>query len=139
MNLRRVLLTVAAIILAVGVNAQSVNRTDLCQNIPNLTPEQQQKIDKLSTTHQTTMDGLRAKFHSERDGVKASEYKTQMNNEMQKHYKNISGILTTDQQTWYDQTCNVNSRKNTSYTPGYGRGQGYGRQSYGRGQSRFIE
>ena len=108
MNLRRDLLTVVAILLAVGLNAQSVNRTDLCQYIPNLSPEQQQKIDKLSATHQLKMDGLRAQFHAERDGVIASGYKTQMNTEMRNHYNNISGILTSDQQTWFKQTCNVN-------------------------------
>ena len=114
MNLRRVLLTVVAILMAAGTNAQRANRTDLCQNIPNLTLEQQQKIDNLSATHQKKMDGLRAQFHAELDGVIASGYKTQMNTEMQNHYKNIAGILTTEQQIWFDQTCNVNSRRGNS-------------------------
>ena len=144
MNLGRVLFTVVAILMAMGTNAQRANRTDLCQNIPNLSLEQQQKIDKLSATHQNTMDGLRANFYAERDGVKASGYKTQMNTEMQNHYTNISGILTTEQQTWFDQTCNVNSRRGNysrgefGWGQGRGRGQGYGRgQSYGRGQGRL--
>ena len=137
MKLKSVLLTVVAILLAVGMNAQRANRTDLCQNIPNLSPEQREKIDKLSDTHQKTMDGLRSKFYAETDGVKASGYKTQMNTEMQTHYKNISGILTADQQTWYDQSCNINTRRSTSYTAGYGRGQGLGRgQGYGQGRGR---
>ena len=63
MKLRRVLITVVAILLAVGTNAQVPNRTDICQEIPNLTQDQQQKIDKLSATHQKTMDGLRAQFY----------------------------------------------------------------------------
>ena len=135
MNLKRVLLTIIVILLAVGMNAQRVNRTDLCQSIPNLTLEQQQKIDKLSATHQKTMDELRTKFYAERDGVKATGFKTQMNTEMQNHYKNISGILTIDQQTWFDQTCNVNNRRDNSYTAGYGYVQGRGRgQCYGRSQ-----
>jgi len=142
MNLKRVFLIAIAILLAVGTNAQVPNRTDICQEIPNLTLDQQKKIDKLSATHQLKMDGLRAQFHAERDGVIASGYKTQMNTEMRNHYKNISALLTADQQTWFDQTCNVNRRSGNSYTAGYGRsqafrrGQGYGRgQSYARGQS----
>ena len=135
MNLRRVLITVVAILLAVGTNAQVPNRTDICQKIPNLTLDQQKKIDKLSATHQLTMDGLRAQFYEERDGVIASGYKAQMNTEMQNHYKNISTLLTADQQTWFDQTCNVNRRSGNNYNAGYGRSQGYVRgQSYARGQ-----
>ena len=145
MNLRGILLTVAAIVMTVGASAQRANRTDLCQAIPNLTLDQQQKIDKLSTTHQNTMDALRAKFYAERDGVKASGFKTQMNTEMTNHYQYISGLLTTEQQTWYDQNCNVNNRRGNYYTAGYGRGQGLGRnqtfvrgQGYGRGQGRLT-
>ena len=135
MNLKRVLLIAIAILLAVGTHAQRVNRTEICQDIPNLTLEQQQKIDKLSATHQLKMDGLRAQFYAEPDAVIASGYKTQMNTEMRNNYNNISGILTADQQIWFDQTCNVNSRRANSYNAGYGRGQGHGRgQGYGRGK-----
>ncbi len=123
MNLKRVFLIAIAILLAVSTNAQVPNRTDICQEIPNLTLDQQKKIDKLSATHQLTMDGLRAQFYEERDGGIASGYKAQMNTEMRNHYNNISGILTSDQQTWFDQTCNVNRRSGNSYTAGYGRGQ----------------
>ena len=134
MNLKGILLTVAAIVMTAGASAQRVNRTDLCQVIPNLTADQQQKIDKLSTTHQNTMDALRTKFYAELDGVKASGYKTQMNTEMNNHYQNISGLLTTEQQTWFDQNCNVNNRRGNYYQAGYGRGQGYG-QGLGRNQT----
>lgn len=135
MNLRGILLSVAAILMAVGINAQRANRTDLCQVIPDLTVDQKQKIDKLSVAHQNKMDALRTQFYSESDGVKASGFKTQMNTEMQSHYQNISGLLTPEQQTWYDQNCNVNNRRSNYYTTGFGRGQGYVRgQGYGRGQ-----
>ena len=141
MNLRGILLSVAAILMAVGINAQTANRTNLCQVIPNLTVDQKQKIDKLSVAHQNKMDALRTQFYSESDGVKASGFKTQMNTEMQSHYQNMSGLLTPEQQTWYDQNCNVNNRRSNYYTTGFGGGQGYGRgqgyvrgQGYGRGQ-----
>jgi Spy/CpxP family protein refolding chaperone len=124
--------------------SQIANRGDVCQNIPNLTKEQKQKIDKLSVTHQKTMDGLRKQFYSENDVVKASEIKGQMNTEMANHYRNISGTLTPEQQTWFDQTCNVNGRRGNYSKGGFARtGQGYGRcmgygrcQGYGRGQGR---
>jgi len=129
MKLIKVLLTSAAIILATGAFAQRANRGDVCQNIPNLTKEQKQKIDKQSIAHQKTMDGLRAKFYAENDAVKASEIKTQMSTEMANHNRNITALLTADQQIWYNQQCLATSRR------GYGRGMGYSHgQSYGRGQ-----
>ena len=147
MNIKGFILIVATIVSTIDANAQRSNRTDLCRAIPNLSLEQQQKIDKLSTTHQKTMDDLRTKFYAEPDVVKASGFKTQMNTEMKSHYQNISGLLTSEQQTWFDQNCNVNNRR-AAYGRGqglgrnrtYGRGQGYGRgrgQGYGRGQGRF--
>jgi len=132
MKLRKVLLTAAAILMVVNVSAQTPNKGELCQNIPDLTQEQNQKIDKLSATHQKTMNDLRTKFWAEPDPDKASVIKTQMNTEMDNHYRNISDLLTPEQQTWYDQNCNVNSRNyygrraNGRNGQGYGRGQGRG-------------
>ena len=64
MNLRRVLVTVVAILSVTGTPAQRVNRTEICQDIPNLTMEQQLKIDKLIATHQNTIDELHTQFCS---------------------------------------------------------------------------
>ncbi len=156
MKPRKVLLITAAIVMVTGASAQRANRGDVCQNIPNLSTEQTQKINNLGVTHQKTMDGLRAQFYSENDAAKASEFKTQMNTEMANHYRNISNILTPEQKTWFDQQCNVNNRRGyyrnggfgrsgqgyvsgVGYASGqgYGRGQGFGRgQGYGRGQGR---
>ena len=151
MKIKRFILIVAAIVMTVDANAQRSNRTDLCHAIPNLSLEQQKKIDKLSTTHQKTMDELRTKFYAEPDVVKASGFKIQMNTEMKSHYQNISGLLTSEQQTWFDQNCNVNNRRaafgrgqglgrNQTYVRGqaYSQGRGYGRgRGYARGQGRF--
>ncbi|MCK5135678.1 MAG: hypothetical protein KAR19_07820 [Bacteroidales bacterium] len=141
MKLKKLLFATAAIMMVTGAYAQRANRSDICQSIPGLTIEQQQKIDKLSVTHQKTMDGLRAQFYSERDAVKASGFKTQMNTEMKNHYQNISGLLTPEQEVYFDQNCNVNRRSRNYYSVGYGGGQGFGRgqgyrrgQGYGRGQ-----
>lgn len=134
MKLVKVLITTAAIIMATGAFAQKANRGDVCQNIPNLTQEQKQKIDNQSLTHQKTIDGLRTQFYAEMDPVKASEIKTKMNTEMANHFRNISGLLTADQQIWYNQQCFANSRRGYGRGQGLGRGQGFGPgQGYGRG------
>jgi len=136
MKLKKLLFATVAIMMVSGAFAQRANRGDICQTIPGLTIEQQQKIDKLSVAHQNKMDGLRSQFYAEPDAVKASGFKTQMNTEMKDHYLNISGLLTPEQKTYYDQTCNVNRRSRNYYSVGYGGGQGYGRGQgyYGRGQ-----
>ena len=124
MKLKGVLLTVVVILMAAGANAQIANRNDLCQSIPNLTQEQKQKIDKLSITHQNTMDALRTQFYSESDGVKASGIKAKMNSEMKNHYQYVSDLLTPEQQAWFDQNCNATRRLGYNNTLGYGWGQG---------------
>ena len=147
MRLRKVLLTVATILMVSNVSAQRPNRSNVCQDIPNLTQEQNQEINKLSVAHQKKMDDLRTKFWSEPDPDKASVIKIQMNTEMDNHYRNISNLLTSEQKTWYDQNCNVNRRyyygrrgygrngQGLGRGRGNGRGRGYGRGGgYGRGQ-----
>ena len=141
MKLIKVILTSAAILLATGAFAQRANRGDVCQNIPNLTKEQKQNIDKQSLAHQKTMDGPRTRFYAENDAVKASEIKTQMSTEMAKHNREITALLTTEQQNWYNQQCFATSRRGYYSRGGFVRGQGYGRgqgfgsgQGYGRGQ-----
>ena len=144
MKLGKILFTAAAILMVAGSYAQNANRTAVCQSIPNLSPEQKQKIDKFSVTHQKTMDDLRTSFWSESDAVKASQSKALMITEMDNHYQNISALLTLEQQIWYDQNCNVNTRRGYyrrgqvgNYGQGYGRGQGYG-LGRGRGRGRIT-
>jgi len=130
----KVLLSAALIILFTGAYSQRTSRADVCQNIPNLTNEQKHKIDKLSLAHIKTMDALRTQFYAENDAVKASNIKAQMNTERANHYREISGLLTPEQQTWFNQKCFVNGRRGYYGRGGFGRnGQGYG---YGRGYGR---
>jgi len=141
MKPRRVILIAIALIMALGTYAQRIIREDVCQNIPNLTMEQKQKIDKLSVTHQQKMDRLRDQFYAEGDMVKASEVKTQMNAEMKHHYMNLSALLTPEQQVFLDRNCYVNSSRGSYYGRGTGRnGRGYRQegQEYGRGNGRAI-
>ena len=147
MKLPKVLFVLAGILIATGVYAQNSGNGDLCLLIPDLTPDQKQKIEKLSVAHQKTMDDLRTKFWSENDASQASVYKTQMNTEMEKHYQNVSALLTSEQQTWYDQNCNINNRnyyrragsgrsgRGLGPCGGSGRGRGLGPgKGYGRGR-----
>ena len=162
MKYSRVLFVLAGILIVTCAPAQRTGTGDLCQSIPDLTPDQEQKINKLSVAHQKTMDDLRTKFWSEDDTEKAVEIKSQMNTEMEKHYKNISALLTPEQQSWYDSNCNVNNRnyyrngggfgrsgrltghpRGSGPGKGLGRGRGTGRgrglgpgQGYGSGQGR---
>ncbi len=132
----KVLFTAVAIIMVTCAYSQRANRGDVCQNIPNLTKEQKQKIDKLCVEHQKTIDGLRTQFYTEPDAEKALEIKTQMNTERANHFRNVSAMLTPEQQTWFNQQCNFNRRGGYFCRGGFGRtGQDYGRgQGWGRGQ-----
>jgi len=142
MKFVKVLFVAIAFIIFASASAQQSNRGDICQSIPGLTVEQQQKIDNLSLTHREKMDALRLQFHSESDVQLATNLKAQMNTEMQKHFKNISALLTSEQKTWYDQNCSANYTGGTYPRNGlgrgarvYGRGQGAGRGAgYGAGR-----
>jgi hypothetical protein len=159
MKSANVFFTALAFMIFTSVYSQQAYRGDICRNIPDLTIQQQQKIDKLGSAHQKKMDELRLQFHSESNVQKAAALKTQMNNEMQNHYQKVTALLTPEQKTWYDQTCNAyrNSHYNArdGYGPrcgygagsgaGYGRGRGYGRgqgpgcgAGYGRGRGRCF-
>jgi len=46
-------------------------------------------------------------FRSESNMQKASDLETQMSNEMQYHYTNVTALLTAEKKDWYDQSCNV--------------------------------
>lgn len=127
MKSARVLLAAVAFIIFTSASAQQVIRGDICQSIPGLTGEQLQKIDQLGTTHQKKMDELRIQFRSENNAQAAASVKTQMNNEMQSHYQNVTALLTPEQLTWYTQTCKANTNKTGNYyANGYGRGKGRG-------------
>ena len=140
MILRRILVIAIATLVATGVYAQRVNRGDVCQEIPGLTIEQKQKIEKLGVTHQKKMDKLRSQFYAERNLEKASDYKAEMNTEMKNHYSNISALLSPEQQEWFDQNCNADGSGRYYARQGKGRGgQGLGRggRGLGRGPGRW--
>lgn len=134
MKSAKVLFTALAFMIFTSAYSQQINRADICQSIPGLSTEQQQKIDRLGLTHQKKMDDLRTQFRSESNAQSAALLKTQMNNEMQSHNRNISAMLTPEQLTWYDQTCNANGNGSYNTRPANGRGLGRG-QGVGRGQS----
>jgi len=124
----RLVLTVAAILIAAGACAQQINRSDICRDIPGLTESQQKKIDDLGKAHQKKMDRLRTRFYTETDPAEASGLKVEMNTERNTHYQNVSAMLTPEQQQWLDRQCYADS-KGRYLRQGSGRG-------YGRGMER---
>ena len=143
----KVLFIVSLMVIVASAYSQRPSRGDACRQIPDLTKEQKEKIDKLSSAHQKSMDDLRAKLYAENDALKASEIKSQMAAERANHYRNISVLLTPAQKACFDNRCFANFRR------GYGRGMGdvpgmgygccmgYGRsKGYGRGwgKRRFM-
>lgn len=142
MKSAKVLFISIAFMIFACASAQQANRGVICQSIPGLTAQQQQKIDNLSVTHQKKMDDLRLQFRSESNTQQATNLKSQMNTEMQNHYQNITSLLSAEQKTWYDQKCSANDEEG-SYARKrlgrsgqvYGRGQGTGRgEAYGAGR-----
>ena len=134
MKTKLLIFTALLALICTGAGAQEFNRGNICQSIPGLSPEQQQKIDRIGTEHQQRMDELRKQFWTESDQQKAVKLKTQMNREMQSHYSNISAVLTPDQKNWYVQTCNANVYARAAYARGGGRGAAFGRGAVnGRG------
>jgi tRNA U34 5-carboxymethylaminomethyl modifying GTPase MnmE/TrmE len=141
MKPRKVLLIAMALTMALGTYAQRINRGDVCQNIPDLTTEQKQEIDKLSAAHQQKMDRLRDQFYAELNMAKAAEIKALMNAEMKNHYNHISALLTPAQKISLDQNCYANRSTGSYYGRGMGRnGRGYRQdgQGYGRGNGRAL-
>ena len=134
MKRAKVFFTALAFMIFTGAFSQQASRSDICQSIPGLTTEQQQKIDRLGSTHQKKMDELRMQFLSESNAQDAANLKSQMNSEMQVHYQKISALLTPEQLSWYNQSCNANrnSYARATFGQGMGRGQGIGRTLYGQ-------
>jgi hypothetical protein len=140
----RLLLAMAALVIATGTRAQQINRSDICQQIPGLTESQLKKINDLGEAHQKKMDQLRTRFYAETDPAEAASLKTEMNSERNTHYRNVSALLTPEQQEWFDRQCyaDTNGRYlRQGSRQGYGRGMGraairdgrYCGRGYGRG------
>ena len=125
MKLKKVSLTAIVLFASICTYAQTANRVDFCQQIPNLTSQQQEQIDEFSSSHQETMDGLRTQFRAETDAGKALGLKTRMSTEMENHYTNISGLLDPEQKTWFDQNCYANNKSANGGNQGYTSARGY--------------
>ncbi|GET27467.1 hypothetical protein NT017_37960 [Prolixibacter sp. NT017] len=138
----KVVLTIMfAGLLALGANAQprgngygkgqgngyGYRNAGICQNIPGLTQEQQDKIADLQKTHWKQMDELRLKRMraatlKERDqiGVQIAEARAA-------HHADLMAVLDKDQQQW------ANDHLAMGFGRGQGRGAGCGR-GYGQGR-----
>ena len=132
-------------------NSQGNNngQSYFCNNIPNITADQQTKITNLRTAHwkqrQTNQNQLAVKSTNlqtlrstgdinalNKTIDEMSVIRTNMQKNREKHFQDVRNILNADQRVYFD---NFNRRRGNGQ--GYGRGKGRGnRQGYGRGNGR---
>ncbi len=112
-----------------------------CNNIPNLTSDQQTKIDQLKTAHLKEMQALRneagekrARLQTLRSADKAdmvainktideqSVIQTNMSKKREQHFQDVRNVLTADQKVYFDSKGHGNG-----YGCGNGNGKGRGR------------
>jgi Spy/CpxP family protein refolding chaperone len=124
-------------VLAFGANAQprgngggrglGYGKGQICQNIPGLTQEQQDKIADLQKTHWKQMDDLRLKRMRAATLKERDQIGIQMAEARAAHHADLMALLDKDQQQW------VNDHMALGIGRGQGRRGGCG-MGYGRGQ-----
>lgn len=111
------LFRLAGIILALTVTAGSAVSTNnlnrkgnlrvpgqYCLNmISGITPDQQTKIIKLNSDHQSVMNDLREKRQSAADVSQKNQISKQMDSQIENHLKAVRSILSPDQQLQLNQ------------------------------------
>ncbi|MEA3450854.1 MAG: Spy/CpxP family protein refolding chaperone [Bacteroidota bacterium] len=126
-------------------NGNGYGQGYFCNNIPNLTTDQQTKITNLRTGHWKQMQASRNQLAVKNANLQTlrssgdinainktidemSVIRTNMQKNREQHFQDVRSILNADQQVYFD---NFNSRRGNGR--GYGRGNGRG---YGRGNGR---
>jgi hypothetical protein len=116
--LKKTILTVllGTILMATQSFSQRGNRSyynnNDCQNIPNLTEEQQKEIQELRTGHLKEMQQLRAKRRSTYNMDEKNQIRNQMLEKQSNHRKDIRSLLSEEQKTFFDANCQNRSGKN---------------------------
>lgn len=160
MKAQKYLLFVMVLFLSLNISAQRNNRGTQqgnCFNLPELTQEQENKINELrtdrlqeSTAHRAKMDELRAQKRSlsiaekpdvskinsiidEMAALRADHMKS-----LEQHRQSVREILTPEQRAVYDSRPNMRNRANgKGYNrPGQGRGRGQNQGGFGYGGGR---
>lgn len=131
-----------------GNNQWNGSNQGYCQNIPDLTEEQQSKIEKLRTAHlkevqsnRNILNEKRAHLQTLRTADKVnmdaihktideiSVIRTSLQKNREQHIQDVRILLTDDQRVYFD-----NHNRNQRHGQGYGRGNGQGRgHGYGNG------
>jgi len=120
-----------------------------CNNIPNLTADQQTKITELRTSHwkerqnfsnQLAEKGVRLQILRSADNIDMNAInksideigviQTGMMKNQEQHFQTVRAMLTDDQKVYYN-----NFNRGRGNGQGYGNGRGYGR---GRGSGRCF-
>ena len=130
-NLVFVLILITVTTQSFGQRGRNVN--NCCQNIPNLTEEQENQIDELRSDHMEKMAELRQKRRANTDFDKKRKIRETMLDERETHRTEIQSLLTEEQQAYFDKNNrnmrNYNARNNNNCRnrkAGKGRGNGRG-------------
>ena len=138
----RIALTILfAGMLAIGANAQprgngsgrgmGCANAGICQNIPGLTQEQQDKIADLQKTHWKKMDELRLKRMRAATIKERDQIGIQMAEARAAHHADIMALLDKDQQQWFNDHVALGFGRGHGQRGGCGMGYGQGRHGHG--------
>ena len=130
-NLAFVLILITVTTQSFGQRGRNVN--NCCQNIPNLTEEQENQIDELRSDHMEKMSELRQERRATADIDKKRKIRETMLDERETHRTEIHSLLTEEQQAYFDKNNrsmrSYNARNNNNCgnkKAGKGRGNGKG-------------
>jgi len=113
-SLKHVILVFVILFGALNVNAQrGRNISSCCQNIPNLTEEQEAQIRSLEAEHQEKMAEFRQERRATTNYDKKSDIRQEMLKEREDHRKEVRSLLTADQKTYFDKNYQNNRRYNS--------------------------
>ncbi len=107
----------------------------ISENIPNLTTDQETKINGLRNSYSKEMQNYNNQLAEKRANGTSSEISAiekNMQNSKEKHSQQVRNLLTTDQKVYFD---NMNQGNGQGYGNGQGRGNGNGNRN-GSGNGR---
>jgi hypothetical protein len=125
-NLAFLLMLITLTTQSFGQRGRKMN--NCCQNIPNLTEEQQDQIDELRSSHLEKMAELRQERRGTTNFDEKDEIRETMLKERETHREEIRALLTEEQQAYFDKHYrnmrNYNARNSNCGNNKAGKGRG---------------
>jgi acyl-CoA reductase-like NAD-dependent aldehyde dehydrogenase len=125
-NLAFLLMLITLTTQSFGQRGRKMN--NCCQNIPNLTEEQQDQIDELRSSHLEKMAELRQERRGTTNFDEKDEIREKMLKERETHREEIRALLTEEQQAYFDKHYrnmrNYNARNSNCGNNKAGKGRG---------------